>query len=185
MNLPFPLPESLQAPAGFETLASARTVSLDGQSVWHLRHQRSDGANTELGGEHYSLVLDQQGGLLGMSCFSQTLCSGELPSPVQAQRRAYDWLEQHAPDLLSGHAVLWIEPHEEVLQADGRQHTLRGMKVKCRNENDGRYFWVIVGHGGVVQTFERNIIWNDARSRRQSEKWLHDSWLSGQSPAQG
>lgn len=51
------------------------------------------------------------------------------------------------------------------------------MKVKCKSKRDGRYFWVIVGPGGHVITFERDVVWNAAGSMRQTEMWLHDLWL--------
>lgn len=178
----------LQPPAGFTILASAAPVQLDGVPAWHLRYHRNDGANRQLGGEHYSMVLGQDGKLLGKSWFDLALCQGALPSAGQAQRIAFAYLEQHAPDLLPELALQWVQAHEETLyaqQADGgvRPHTLTGMKVKCRNGADGRYFWVIVGPGGVVLTFERNVVWDFAHGQRQTEKWLHDSWLQGQVPA--
>jgi hypothetical protein len=149
-----------------------------------LRYERSDGQNGGLGGEHYSMVLAPSGRLLGKTWFSAAQCHGELPTVAQAQRIAHSYLEQQAPDLLPGMALQWVQPHHETLRtatADGqtREHTLTGMKVKCRNENDGRYFWVIVGADGVVLTFERDIVWDFTRSLRQTEKWLHDSWLKG------
>lgn len=188
MPLPVRLDTRLRPPAGFEHLASVNPVALDGVPAWHLRYERNDGQNGGLGGEHYSMVLSPAGQLLGKTWFSAAQCQGEQPSAAQAQRIAHSYLEQHAPDLLPGMALQWVQPHEETLRttgADGqrRRHTLTGMKVKCRNEADGRYFWVIVGAGGVVLTFERNIVWDFARSLRQTEKWLHDSWLTGQLPA--
>jgi hypothetical protein len=188
MPLPVRLDSRLRPPAGFEILASVNPVALDGVPAWHLRYQRNDGQNGGLGGEHYSMVLSQSGQLLGKTWFSADQCHGTLPTAAQAQRIAYSYLEQHAPDLLPGLALQWVQPHQETLRttlADGqsRSHTLTGMKVKCLNEADGRYFWVIVGPGGVVLTFERNIVWDFARSLRQTEKWLHDSWLTGQLPA--
>lgn len=182
--LPVRLDARLRPPAGFETLASVNPVTLDGAPAWHLRYERSDGRNGGLGGEHYSMVLSPSGQLLGKTWFSAAQCHGELPSVAQAQRIAHSYLEQQAPDLLPGMALQWVQPHDETLRttaADGqpRQHTLTGMKVKCRNERDGRYFWVIVGPDGVVLTFERDIVWDFTRSLRQTEKWLHDSWLMG------
>lgn len=175
----------LQPPAGFTTLSSASAVQVDGVPAWHLRYHRDDGANRQLGGEHYSMVLSLTGKLIGKSWFNLDLCKGELPGAGQAQRIAFAYLEQHAPDLLPELALQWVQPHDETLSAqqdDGshRPHTLTGMKVKCRNEADGRYFWVIVGAGGVVITFERNVVWDFAHGQRQTEKWLHDSWLSEQ-----
>jgi hypothetical protein len=51
------------------------------------------------------------------------------------------------------------------------------MKVKCRNTADGRWFWVIVGPGGQVITFERDVVWHTSLGMRCTEMWLHDLWL--------
>lgn len=51
------------------------------------------------------------------------------------------------------------------------------MKVKRRNLTTGLYFWVIVAPDKSVMIFERDIIWDFLRAGRQTEKWLHDSWL--------
>ncbi len=40
--------------------------------------------------------------------------------------------------------------------------------------------WVIVGKDNEVITFERDIVWDFVRSGRQTEQWLHDSWLVSQ-----
>ena len=52
------------------------------------------------------------------------------------------------------------------------------MKVKMRNSADGRWMWVIVGADRKVMVFERDIVWVTFPGHRQTEKWLHDSWLS-------
>lgn len=183
--LPVRLYPRLRPPAGFETLASVNPVTWDGIPVWHLRYARRDGQNVGLGGEHYSMVLAPSGRLLGTTWFSAAHCHGELPSIAQALRIAHAYLEQHAPDLPPRMVLQWVQPHHETVRAtaaDGqrREHTLTGMKVKCRNEHDGRYFWVIVGPDDVVLTFERDIVWDFTRGLRQTEQWLHDRWLMRQ-----
>jgi hypothetical protein len=45
---------------------------------------------------------------------------------------------------------------------------------------DDRWFWLIVGADREVMVFERDIVWANLEGRRQSEKWLHDSWLAEQ-----
>lgn len=39
---------------------------------------------------------------------------------------------------------------------------------------------MIVGADREVMVFERDIVWANLEGRRQSEKWLHDSWLAEQ-----
>ncbi len=59
-------------------------------------------------------------------------------------------------------------------------HTVTGMKVKAKNTKDGRWFWVIVGANSQPMIFERDIVWISFPGHRQTEKWLHDSWLKKQ-----
>lgn len=73
---------------------------------------------------------------------------------------------------------LWIERHDEQIFVDGgKATTVAGMKYKCYRESKDDYAWVIVGYGGSIVTFERDIKWNMQAQRRITEKWLHDSWV--------
>ncbi|PAT40429.1 hypothetical protein CK623_05745 [Vandammella animalimorsus] len=101
-----------------------------------------------------------------------------LPGRAQAQAVAEAFLQAHAPDLLDKRELHWIRPHDETVFKGGRPHKLRGMKVKMRNRIDGRWFWVIVGAQGRPIVFERDIVWLNFPGKRQTEKWLHDDWLS-------
>lgn len=180
--LPASVGEWLTPPAGFDSLAKVQQVRVDGRSAWHLRYEREDGLNTGLGGEHFSLLIAEEGGLLGSTHFAQDLISAALPDEREAYRHAVAYLEEHASDLIDGLSLQWIEPHGEMFLVDdghgGKSaRTLTGMKVKCRNSKDGRYFWVIVGAQGQVLTFERDVVWDFLRAQRQTEKWLHDSWV--------
>lgn len=175
--------DRLDPPASYTRFADAQLVRVDGVAAWRVRYERNDGMNAGLGGEHYSVVVTEQGRLLGTTWFNQALVAGELPDEDEAYRIALEYLECHASDLLPGLSLQWIQPHDELFvvgNASGgkRVCTLTGMKVKCRNRTDGRYFWVIVGVNGQVVTFERDVVWDTPRARRQTEKWLHDEWLA-------
>lgn len=71
-------------------------------------------------------------------------------------------------------AVHWVDDHAEVLGA-GETH---GMKVKMRFIDDSeRYAWVIVDKDSAVHVCERNIFWNFAEFKRETQMWLHDGWV--------
>lgn len=154
-------------------------VAHNGSPARLVRFTRSNGENAHLGGEHISLSFDAATGLLlGLTRmerrFFDTMREGSLLDRPASQRAADAFLACHAEDLVGRVRVLWIEPHEEIVNAEGRE-VITGMKVKMR-QNDGRYAWVIIGAGEEVITFERDIVWNTSRSERSTEKWLHDEW---------
>ena len=162
--------------------ARRRVVTVDGSRVELIRYERTDGHNTGLGGEHFSMVVGDGGRLKGFTRMELALADGKLPSREDAQDIAMRFLEQSAPDLLPTLNISWIEPHDEPLRVTrgGRPEniTLTGMKVKMRNTDDGRWFWVIVGADRKVMVFERDIVWVTFPGHRKTEKWLHDSWLA-------
>lgn len=159
-----------------------RQVLVDGEPALLTRYERADGRNPGLGGEHFSTVVDRQGRLKGFAHLTLDLQGRPLPSRARAEEVARAFLRTAAPDLLRSMQVSWIEPHDESVQvhADGRSatHTVTGMKVKCRNMADGRWFWVIVGADEKPLVFERDIVWITFPGHRQTEKWLHDAWLA-------
>lgn len=178
--------ETLAVPPGYEEV-SRRNVIVDGIDAELIRFERTDGRNNGVGGEHYSAVIAHEGRLKGITRMEHSLVDGALPSRDDARRIADHFLQRHAPDLLTGLELHWIEPHYEPLriQADGKPQTitLTGMKVKMRNGLDGLWFWVIVGADRQVMVFERDIVWITMPGHRQTEKWLHDSWLVEQGHA--
>lgn len=171
---------SLPFPDGFARL-SARAVRVDGKAAELVRYERADGRNGGLGGEHVSLVLGKER-LKGFARMDGSLRSGELPSQDESRAIAMAFLSSHAPDLLSRLQISFIAPHDEPVQLGGEPATLTGMKVKMRNLSDGRWFWVIVGADRQAMVFERDIVWANLQGRRQTEKWLHDSWLAENRP---
>jgi hypothetical protein len=168
-------------PVGYRE-AARRVVIVDGEQAELVRYERIDGRNASLGGEHFSVVAASNGRLKGFTRMSLDLTGGALPSREEAQGIAMEFLRDAAPDLLSVLKVSWIEPHDEPLAVarDGRTQKLKitGMKVKMQNTADGRWCWVIVGTDRKVAVFERDIVWVTFPGHRQTEKWLHDSWLA-------
>lgn len=77
--------------------------------------------------------------------------------------------------------ISWIDVHDEaivIIENDQqRTVTLSGMKFKAQNLADKRWFWVIVGADEQAMIFERDIVWISMPGHRQTQKWLHDSWL--------
>lgn len=181
-TLPDPLPQALlgaAATAYQET--SRRAVTIDGEAATLVRHERRDGVHRSLGGEHFSVLVTPKGQLKGFTHMSLALAGRPLPSRERTEQVARALLTEVAPDLLPRMRISWIEPHDETIQTDGRAVTLSGMKMKARNQADGRWFWVIVGADERPMVFERDIVWITMPGRRQTEKWLHDDWLREQS----
>ncbi len=167
----------------YYTLVDAHRVTRNERSVWRFRHARSDGSNAVLGGEHISFVVDEKRScLLGMTRMEKRFAEGDIPDREKARTVAEEFVADAAADLHGGLDVLWIEPHDETITADGCDVVITGMKVKCRDQS-GTYAWVIVGPCNEVITFERDVIWNDDMSRRETEQWLHDDWLAEQTGA--
>ena len=163
---------------------SERAVSVDGENAILTRHERRDGRNAGLDGEHFSAVVATDGTLKGFANISLDLVDKPLPSRERSEQIARAFLQETAPDLLPRMTISWIDPHDEPIrvQRDGRSETvtLTGMKVKARNLADGRWFWVIVGSDEQPMVFERDIVWITFPGHRKTEKWLHDSWLKVQ-----
>lgn len=167
-------------PDGYHRTAR-RVVTVDGEPAELVRYEREDGRNAELGGEHFSTVVSEDGRLKGFARMDLDLVGGALPSREESRKIAMEFLAEAAPDLPPVLKISWIEPHEEPLRVtrSGRIEnlTLTGMKVKMRNTADGRWMWVIIGADRKVMVFERDIVWITFPGHRGTEKWLHDSWL--------
>jgi hypothetical protein len=172
-------------PEGY-TRVLAQPVAMDDAPVWHLRFEPAPtaGDRPNLGGEHFSAVVAPDGALKGVTWLDRRFAEGALPEADRAQEIARNYLRSAAPDRIARMDVKWVRPHDEQIRitdaGHGRDVTVTGMKVKCRSTKDKRYFWVIVGPGDRVLTFERDIVWNTLRQKRQTEQWLHDAWLAEQ-----
>lgn len=175
------LASAIAIPETFREVSS-RQVSVDGIPATLTRHEPSDGDDIGLGGEHVSMLRAENGRLKGFVRLQRSLADGALPSEQSARQVAMRFLQRAAPDLLDSMEVHWVAPHDETIsirQGSKRTRiTIPGMKVKIRNTSDGRWFWVIVGTDGAPIVFERDIVWITMPGHRQTEKWLHDSWLA-------
>jgi len=165
------------------SLISKKDGVMDKDKVTIFRYERSDKKNGGLGGEHFSLVVSEAGVLKGftqMDGSSQNTDS--LPDKETAVSIMKSFLEKYANDLSSDMVVKWVDKHDEHINLKNNAGELKktvvtGMKVKCRNKKDGRYFWGIINHKKQLITFERDINWSFFRRERITEQWLHDSWL--------
>lgn len=166
------------------TQSPPRHVTIDGEAAVLTRHIRSDGRNPTLGGEHFSTVVSSSGVLKGFAHMSLDMAGQPLPTRERSESIARAFLQQHAPDLLPGMKISWIEPHDEPIKVKRGERVetikLTGMKVKARNLADNKWFWVIVGANEHPMVFERDIVWISFPGHRKTEKWLHDSWLESQ-----
>lgn len=98
-------------------------------------------------------------------------------SKEDAEKAMREFATQFAPDLLKNFKIQWIDKHDETIIVDGKKVKLTGMKVKCRDIDTGLYFWMIIAPDHSVMVFERDVEWDFIRAGRQTQKWLHDSWL--------
>ncbi len=171
------MPAGIHIPDAFSRAAELMGV-MDGTPIVLQRHMRVTEADVTVGGPHVSVVRTGAGLLMGFTLMDAALAGRPLPTAKEARKAAEAFLLAAAPELLESYEINWIKQHDETIMQAGRLVTISGMKVKCRNLKDGRYFWVIVGPDLELITFERNIVWNFVAGYRQTEKWLHDSWLA-------
>lgn len=151
---------------------------MDKDPVQIYRYQPSPD-KVRLDGAHFSVVLNEMGRLKGFARLNPDLVAPVTFTKDEAEVIARGFLTEHAPDLLPNMVIQWVDLHDEpVTSATGNQLTLTGMKVKARDRQSGLYFWVIVAADRSVMIFERDINWNFIVGGRQTEKWLHDSWLA-------
>ncbi|WP_344074546.1 hypothetical protein [Nocardiopsis metallicus] len=158
--------------------ADESTVLQDGEEVTVRRYQ-ADGERV-LGGSHLSVVLGEDDRLVGLTRLEAEAAGDpeDLPSHEQAREAAYTWLAQQDSEYLEGLTEQWVDRHDEVVvDADGQEAVIPGIKVKTRHD-DGRYAWVIVGVGARIVAFERDVTWDSAAQRRSTQMWLHDAWVA-------
>ncbi|OCG26102.1 hypothetical protein A9G11_01395 [Gilliamella sp. wkB108] len=128
--------------------------------------------------QHVSILQNDKGKLEGfVRLLPQYKVSGKQVSKDKAKNIAMNFLQRFAPDLVDKYKVNWIDEHTEEILVNNEKTIISGMKVKCRNERDGLYFWVVIAPDESVMIFERDIEWDFLRTGRKTEKWLHDNWL--------
>ncbi|MEV0227125.1 hypothetical protein [Streptomyces sp. NPDC050704] len=164
----------LRTPSGWD-IVDVRTERHNDRDVTVIRRQ-PDGYR--LGGPHASVVVDDNGTLLGFTSLDDRLAGADLPGADRSEWTALRFLRHAAPDHVDGLDVDWVDPHsEKVVRADGSTATVAGTKVKMHHEN-GLYTWVVIAPDGDVLTYERGIAWDLDQGRRGTQMWLHDSWIA-------
>lgn len=163
-------------PYGFH-LVMNKEVQLNDSTVKLMRFQK-EGSNVNYNGGNASLLVSETGRLEGLSrLLPEYEFKDNNIQKEEARYVAMSFLKHNAGDLLENFKVKWIDRHDEFIYENGRKIIISGMKVKCRNLTDGLYFWVIVSPNKDVIVFERDIEWDFIHAGRQTQKWLHDSWL--------
>lgn len=173
------LPNGLQnIPQGY-VLQSATSRNHNGRPIVIYRYEKEVREFLRLGGEHYSLSVDvETGSLLGLMWMDARFSVDVLPSEQAASAIATAFLSRICPELAAVVELLWVREHSEMILAGGREISVRGMKYKTYRQSLDDYAWVVVGAGGEIITFERDIIWRILRGGRVTEKWLYDDYCS-------
>lgn len=142
-------------------------------------HRYTKGKDIGLKGEHISFVYDEKSRMLGLTRMLEKFEKKDnfSLSKEDAVKFATQFLKLQAPKLLDKYKLLWVDMHDETIIKNGRKIIISGLKVKCQNLDDKKYFWLIVANDGQIITFERDVIWNFLKQSRTTEKWLHDSFL--------
>lgn len=155
-----------------------RTERHDDEEVTVTRYQPTE--EIRLGGPHVSVVSGEDDRLVGCTALDPDANNDprDLPDVEQARQAAYSWLGRTDEDYLQGLTEQWVDRHDEtIVDEDGNEHVIPGVKVKTRHE-DGRYAWVVIGADSRVVTFERDVAWDTAAQRRATQMWLHDVWIA-------
>ena len=167
----------LPIPSAFVRVRSSE-VSVDRERARLIRYERADDRNSDLGGEHVSVLIDRTGRLKGFARMDLALREGEMPNASEAERLARGFLADQASDLAPERlTVVGTAPHAQTVTDDDEPVTLSGVKVKMRNEADGRWLFVTIGADRQVMAFERDVVWLGPETGRQGEQWLSDGWL--------
>ncbi|EKC9275614.1 hypothetical protein OQF52_004955 [Salmonella enterica] len=168
--------KELVIPNGYNKIFQS-SVKHNGIDATLIRYEK-DSKTIHYGHANVSFLISKNLRLEGLSwLLPEYRDTGKQLTKNQAESIAVNFLTIYAPDLLDNYKIQWIDRHEEIIDIDEKKTTIAGMKVKFRNIKDGLYFWVIVAPDGSVIIFERDIEWDFIKAGRQTEKWLHDSWL--------
>lgn len=153
------------------------SVKHNGIDAQLIRYEKNS-KNIHYGQANISFLISKNGRLEGMSWLLPEYTNTDKQlEKNEAESIATSFLNDYAPDLIGKYKVQWIDRHEEVINIDGIKTKVAGMKVKCRNLEDGLYFWIVIAPDKSVMIFERDIQWDFIKAGRQTEKWLHDNWL--------
>ncbi|WP_059012134.1 hypothetical protein [Streptomyces specialis] len=155
----------------------------------HIRREEHDGRPVTVvrflkearpgEGVHLTVVLDDDGVLLGYTRLDpeDPSLAGPLPAEHEAREAAFAFVTAFDPAYAAGLTVQWIARHDEHVAGPDGPAVVSGVKVKTRHR-DGLYAWVVIGPGGTVLTYERDIRWDAVAGRRGTQMWLHDVWIA-------
>lgn len=174
------------------TIKYAEPVRLDLRPIFWLRFVRVDERNSELTGEHLSVLYDSlHHRIMGVTFLDESLQEVASPSEEFSSAVAREFVERYAPDICQTLEVKWVQcleaesknpPHDTPLHymntKTGEKNLVLGTRVKMLDNKTGLYAWVVVTTSGTVINFERDIRWSTLRGRRVTEVWLHDAYPS-------
>ncbi|WP_430614241.1 hypothetical protein [Flavobacterium sp. JP2137] len=176
--------EQLEIPAEF-SLKQVSLVRIDQVEAYLFRAEKS--VNSGLLGEHFSFLVSkkQPFRILGFTRMDSKYLNKPQLSEGETRTIAVDFLRRVDSNLADNVEHLWTDKHGEPLEMGGEAEQLVGMKYKCFRKSARDYAWVIVGFDGSIVTFERDIIWDSGRKKRQTKQWLSDSWQLNNAQGQG
>ncbi|WP_335908154.1 hypothetical protein [Shewanella indica] len=172
---------SLPIPEGYQAVYQ-RSVIQDDVPMTLTRYERQDGQNTGLQGEHFSTLYSKDGTLMGFMNITSSVVAHPLPSEKESERVAREFFASQAPDLLTNMRITSIATYTKPLRLTATNETVdvSGVRVKAYNNSSSNWFWVVVGNGNQILSYERDVGWSYIRFQRSSEYWLDDQWLLNQ-----
>lgn len=154
-----------------------RAVHADGVRLQLTRYQPA-ASPVQYGSAHFSVLANAGGCVMGFIRLAGN-AQGEPPARDEARAITERFLSHYAPDLLADYSLHSVGSQQYTVRVNGQMQALRGTLVKMHNRADGSWFWVVVGSGGQVMLFERDLRWSNLRFARTTERWLYDDWRAG------
>jgi len=181
--------DRIAIPEGYE-YRSSLLLNHDEIPVFVYRYEKQNGQNAGYGGEHFSVSVDLNvTRIMGFMHVDSQHCGPGLPDEESAKETAVEALKVLAPDVGDAFEIKWVLslkekpekiPHElpfPYTDDQGNEHLATGMRVKLFFTETQSWGWVIVGRGGALVAFEREVTWNTIMNRRSTPAWLHDPFV--------
>lgn len=170
-----------------------------------LRFNTSDTKKNNVGQSHVSVLINpidnkifgymdlrdspstiecttHQAALQAAVLFLQKSAPDFIPQQIQLPSFPESKVQSEAKLTFDNHPKLgvlelhWIGVHKEFVESKNGLIEIRGMKVKLFHRERNLWSWVIINKNNEVICYERDVFWNFAESRRESQMWLHDNW---------
>lgn len=183
------LQKTVDIPIGYQ-LTDTQMEKHDDLVMFRFRHTRKDGICSGLGGEHFSVSVDMDATrVLGTMHVDRKHTGAGLPDNDTARDAALKYMNRVCPELVPKLELKWILALREQPESPPRDSPfpmkdekgltklVTGIRVKFFAAAENRWAWVIVGRGGDIIAFERDIVWNTVLGRRSTEAWLHDEFV--------